>query len=54
MAVIKPPITGDLVLESWLNQITQALNTGVVGASAGGPSQVKSGASGITTATIYL
>ena len=30
MAVIKPPITGDLVLDSWLNQITQALNTGVV------------------------
>ena len=54
MAVIKPPITGDLVLDSWLNQITQALNTGVVGASAGGTSQVKSGASGFNTATIYL
>ena len=54
MAVIKPPITGDLVLDSWLNQITQALNTGVAGASAGGTSQVKSGASGFNTATIYL
>mgnify|MGYP003125848178 CR=1 FL=1 len=54
MAVIKPPITGDLVLDSWLNQITQALNTGVVGTSAGGTSQVKSGASGFNTATIYL
>ena len=54
MAVIKPPITGDLVLDSWLNQITQALNTGVAGTSAGGTSQVKSGASGFNTATIYL
>ena len=58
MAVIRPPITGDSVLDSWTNQITQALNSGVLATSVGGTAQTggtgTDGASGFNTATIYL
>ena len=58
MAVIRPPITGDSVLDSWTNQITQALNSGVLATSVGGTAQTggtgTNGASGFNTATIYL
>ena len=58
MTVIRPPITGDAVLDSWTNQITQALNSGAIASFAGGTAQVggtgTDGASGFNTATIYL
>jgi len=58
MTVIRPPITGDSVLDSWTNQITQALNSGAIASFAGGTAQVggtgTDGASGFNTATIYL
>jgi hypothetical protein len=53
MAVIKPPITGDLALDSWLNQITQAINKGDIG-TVGATGRATTGASGFNTATIYL
>ena len=53
MTVIRPPITGDAVLDSWTNQITQALNSGIIGA-VGATGQATTGASGFNTATIYL
>ena len=30
MNIIKPPFTGDPTLDSWTNQITQALNMGLL------------------------
>ena len=58
MTVIRPPITGDAVLDSWTNQITQALNSGAIASFAGGTAQVggtgTDGASGFNAATIYL
>ena len=29
MSIIRPPYTGDAVLDSWTNQITQQLNMGL-------------------------
>ena len=54
MTVIKPPITGDAILDSWTQQITRELNSGSGGTGAGGTSQANVGASGFNTATIYL
>ena len=54
MSVIKPPITGDAILDSWTQQITRELNSGSGGTGAGGTSQANVGASGFNTATIYL
>ena len=61
MAVVRPPITGDNILDSWTNQITHAINNGslqsvggaVQGVSSSG-GNVTPGDDGLHTATLYL
>ena len=63
MAIIRPPITGDPVQDSWTDQITKALNQGLIGTGSisvtgtggGGSGEAgQDGASGISAATLYL
>ena len=54
MNIIKPPYTGDITLDSWTNQITQAINMGLLLPGVQGQSGV-AGSSGPTgNAAIYL
>ena len=55
MSIIRPPYTGDPLIDSWTNQITQAINMGltlpgVQGQSGGDGS---SGTAGNTTLYLY-
>jgi hypothetical protein len=58
MSIIRPPYTGDPVLDSWTNQITQALNMGLLpgvnasGAGIGGGTG-SDGANGNITLFLY-
>ncbi len=36
MPVIRPPITGDLQLDSWTDQLTRTINQGLVPGAGGG------------------
>lgn len=48
MAVVRPPITGDLSLDSWTNQVTQHINTdlGSAGEDTGGTGAASVGPAG--------
>jgi len=55
MAIIRPPFTGDATLDSWTNQITQALNMGsaLPGAQGSSSSTSSSGPTGNTAIYLY-
>ena len=53
MVVVRPPITGDTVQDSWADQVTRAVNLGVGGASATATAGAP-GADGLNAATLYL
>ena len=56
MAVVRPPVTGDPVQDSWADQITKAINQAGTGSGEDGVrgSDGQAGADGLNAATLYL
>ena len=54
MAIIRPPFTGDATLDSWTNQITQAINMGSALPGSQGSSSASSSSGPTGNTAIYL
>lgn len=54
MSIIRPPITGDSPQDSWANQVTEAINKGLLGPSINPSETAVVSVGGFSAATIYL
>ena len=54
MSIIRPPITGDSPQDSWANQVTEAINKGLLGPSINPSAGTVIGVGGFSAATVYL
>ena len=59
MAIVRPAITGDIIQDSWADQVTKALNNATLSGGTGGIGGTGSGTGppgtdGFNTATLYL
>ena len=54
MAIIRPPVSGDSPQDSWANQVTEAINKGLLGPSVNAVASGVVGVDGFSAATIYL
>lgn len=54
MSIIRPPITGDSPQDSWANQVTEAINKGLLGPSINPSETTVVSVGGFSAATIYL
>ena len=52
--IIRPPLTGDAAQDSWNNQVSILLNSGVIGGSQTGTNTNAPGRNGVNSATITL
>ena len=55
MSIIRPPISGDSPQDSWANQVTEAINKGLLAPSINAATPAANiNLNGISAATIYL
>jgi hypothetical protein len=54
MAIIRPPVSGSSPQDSWANQVTEAINKGLLGPSVNAVASGVVGVNGFNAATIYL
>ena len=54
MAIIRPPISGDSPQDSWMNQVTEAINKGLLAPSVNPSEAAVISVDNFSAATIYL
>jgi hypothetical protein len=54
MSIIRPPISGDSPQDSWANQVTEAINKGLLGPSVNPSAAAVIGVGSFSAATVYL
>lgn len=54
MSIIRPPISGDSPQDSWANQVTEAINKGLLGPSVNPSAATVIGVDSFSAATVYL
>ena len=54
MAIIRPPISGDSPQDSWMNQVTEAINKGLLAPSVNPSEAAVISVNSFSAATVYL
>ena len=54
MAINRPPISGDSPQDAWANQVTEAINKGLLAPSINPTEAAVVGVEGFSAATVYL